>query len=97
MKKTIITIAALITLMATPALVSASEASVGDKAKAGISSAADWTVSTSKTLWNMTKQGAEDFKAWSEENKKNKKPAKWTRIKTDKGWKIVRTNNKTAI
>ncbi|MDQ6997671.1 MAG: hypothetical protein Q9M17_03045 [Mariprofundus sp.] len=96
MKKTIITIAALFALMATPALVSATEVSAADKAKAGISSAADWTVSASKKLWNMTKQGAEDFKAWSEENKKHKAPAKWTRVKTDKGWRIVRTDQ-TAI
>jgi len=96
MKKRMMTITALIALMVTPALVSAEEASVGDKAKAGISSAADWTVSTSKTLWNMTKQGAEDFKAWSEENKKNKKPAKWSRVKSDKGWRIVKAD-KAAI
>jgi len=96
MKKTMITISTLFILMAAPALVSAAEASVGDKAKASVSSAADWTVSASKKLWNLTKQGAEDFTAWSEENQKNKAPAKWTRVKTDKGWRIVKTN-KTAI
>jgi len=96
MKKTIITITALVALMATPALVSAAEMSTGDKARAGLSSAADWTVSTSQKLWNTTKQGAEDFKVWSENNKKNRAPAKWTRVKTDKGWRIVRAN-KAAI
>ncbi len=96
MKKTMITITALFALMATPALVSAAEASAGDKAKASFNSASDWTVSASKKLWNITKQGAGDLKAWSKENEKNKTPAKWTRVKTDKGWKIVKAN-KTAI
>jgi len=96
MKKTMITMTALITLMATPALVSAAEVSAGDKAKATLSSASDWTVSASKKLWNFTKQGTEDLKTWADANEKNKSPAKWTRIKTDKGWKIVRAN-KTAI
>jgi hypothetical protein len=96
MKKTIITITTLFALMGTPALVSAAEASAVDKAKAGFNSVADWTVSASKKLWNTTKQGAEDFNAWAKENAKNKAPAKWARVKTDKGWKIVRTN-KSAI
>jgi len=48
MKKTIITITTLFALMGTPALVSAAEASAGDKAKAGINSVADWTVSHPK-------------------------------------------------
>jgi hypothetical protein len=95
MKKTIITITTLFALMSTPALVSAAEASAGDKAKAGLNSAADWTVSASKSLWNTTKQGAADFNAWSKENAKNQTPAKWTRVKTDKGWKVVK--NKSAI
>ena len=95
MKKTIITITTLVALMSTPALVSAAEASAGDKAKAGLSSAADWTVSTSKSLWNTTKQGAEDFTAWNKEKQKHKAPAKWTRVKTDNGWKVVK--NKSAI
>jgi hypothetical protein len=94
MKKTMITITTLIALMATPALVSAAEKSAGDKAKAGMNSAADWTVATSKKLWNSTKQGAEDFNAWNSEKQKHKAPAKWTRVKTDKGWKVVK--NKSA-
>ncbi len=93
MKKTIITITTLCALMATPALVSAAEVSAGDKAKAGFSSVADWTVSASKKLWNTTKQGAEDFGAWNTKNSKNIAPAKWKRVKTNKGWKIVKTNN----
>jgi hypothetical protein len=95
MKKTIVTITTLFALMGTPALVSAAEASAGDKARAGFNSVADWTVSTSKSLWNTTKQGAEDFNAWNTEKQKHKAPAKWTRVKTDKGWKIVK--NKSAI
>jgi len=90
MKKTMITITTLVALMGTPALLSAEEASATDKAKAGFNSVADWTVSASKKLWNTTKQGAEDFNAWSKENQKNKAPDKWTRVKTDKGWKIVK-------
>jgi len=96
MKKTMITITTLFLLVATPALVSATEATVGDKAKAGISSAADWTVSASKKLWNITKQGGEDLKVWAEKNQKNRAPAKWVRVKTDKGWRIVRAD-KAAI
>jgi len=96
MKKTMITITTLVALMATPALVSAAEASAGDKAKAGLSSVTDWTVSASKKLWNTTRQGAEDFNAWSKENQKKKAPAKWTQVKTDKGWKIVKAK-KSAI
>lgn len=92
MKKTIITMTTLIALMGTPALVSAAEASAGDKAKAGFNSAADWTVSASKKLWSTTKQGAEDFNVWSRENQKNNSAAKWTRVKTAKGWKIVKRN-----
>ena len=91
MKKTMITITTLFALMGTPALLSAEETSAGDKAKAGISSFADWTVSASKKLWNTTKQGAEDFDAWSKKNQRSKAPSKWTRVKTDKGWKIVKT------
>lgn len=93
MKKTMITMStliALIAMMGTPALVSAAEESAADKARAGISSFADWTVSASKKLWSSTKQGAEDFNAWSRENQKNKSPDKWTRVKTDKGWRIVK-------
>ncbi len=96
MKKTMMTITTLFLLVATPALVSAAEATAGDKAKAGISSAADWTVSASKKIWNITKQGGKDLKAWSEENQKNRAPAKWIRVKTDKGWRIVRAD-KAAI
>ncbi len=96
MKKTIITITTLFALMGAPALVSAAEASAGDKAKAGFSSIADWTVSATTKLWNSTKQSAAEFNAWNAEKQKNKAPAKWTRVKTDKGWKIVRTN-KSAI
>lgn len=92
MKKTIITVTTLMVLMASPALVSAAEATAGDKAKAGISSAVDWTVSASKKLWSSTKHGAKELKAWADENEKNKKPAKWARVKTDKGWRIVRVD-----
>ena len=95
MKKTMITITTLFTLMATPALVSAAEATAGDKAKAGMNSAADWTVSASKSLWNSTKQSAAEFNAWNAEKQKHKAPAKWTRVKTDNGWKVVK--NKSAI
>ena len=90
MKNTMITMMTLVALMATTALVSAAEASATDKAKAGFNSVADWTVSASKQLWNSTKQGADDFHAWSRENEKKQTAAKWTRVKTANGWKIVK-------